>query len=353
MSKIKKRKSTSRSSSKGGNKMLRWIIFIGVFLALIIVMFLGPNTGSINEKKYFYIHTGDDFSQVVNNLNSEGFLINRFSFNVMARTMGYNKNIKPGKYKIESFMSNLSLLRMLRNGKQVPVKLVINKLRTQSDFIKKVSENLEVDSTELNRLLHADTFLAKYGLDSNTAMTGIIPDSYEFWWNTSAYKTLVRLFEYQKKFWTDDRKAKAKQLGFSEVQIYIIASLVEEETNQAEDKPKIASVYINRVRKGMLLQADPTLKFALGDFTLKRLYDKHKAIVSPYNTYMFKGLPPGPICTPSKRTIDAVLNSPSTNYIFFCARADFSGFSDFSVTYEEHQKYAAAFIKAQNERSIK
>lgn len=347
-------RSRKKKNKKNNSRYFKIItILFFVILGIGLFMIFGPNTRVIPADKYFYIHTGDNYDTVLNNLKKQGFINTKFTFDFLAKRASYPNHVRAGKYKIKNMMSNYKLVKMLRNGNQVPVKMVINKIRTKDDFVRFVTDRLEADPSQLRRLMNNDTFLSHYGLDSNTMMCGIIPDTYEFWWNTSADKALKKLLDYQQKFWTDDRKAKAKSLRMSPDSVYIIASIVEEETNKATDKPLIASVYINRLRLGMNLQADPTLKYAANDFTLKRIYDKHKEIVSPYNTYMYKGLPPGPICTPSKTTIDATLNAPKTDYIFFCAKADFSGYSAFASNYADHKKNAEAFIAAQNERGIR
>jgi len=240
----------------------------------------------------------------------------------------------------------------LRSGRQTPVKLVINKLRTKKDFIHYVSSNLEADSLVLQQMLNDNVYLSQFGLDSNTAMVAVMPDTYEFWWNTTADKAYRKFEKYYAKFWTAERKSKAQQLGLSPVEVTILASILEEETNYNKEKPLIASVYINRLKHGMKLQADPTAKYAYGDFTLRRITSALTSLASPYNTYFTAGLPPGPICTPSKKSIEAVLNAPATDYLYFCAKEDFSGAHRFAKTYQEHQKNAHLYQEALNNRGI-
>ncbi len=192
--------------------------------------------------------------------------------------------------------------------------------------------------------------LSKFNVNENTAMTLVIPNTYEFYWSTPTGKILKKLSDERDAFWKrNNRLKKAEDMALSPNQVYTIASIVEEETNKNDEKGNVASVYINRYHKGMPLGADPTIKFALKDFSLKRIYFKHLAVVSPYNTYRNKGLPPGPICTPSTKTIDAVLDAPKTDYLFFVARSDFNGYHTFSVSYAEHQKNAAIYQKALDE----
>jgi len=180
----------------------------------------------------------------------------------------------------------------------------------------------------------------------------IIPDTYEFYWNTSADKTLQKLGKYYNEYWTAERKQKAGDHKLTQSQAIIIGSIVEEETNKNDEKGNVASVYMNRLNKNMKLQADPTVKFAVGDFAIRRITSAHLQNASPYNTYMYSGLPPGPICTPSKKTMEAVLNAPETQYIYFCAKEDFSGYHNFSTNYAEHMRNARLYQKALNARNI-
>ena len=258
--------------------------------------------------------------------------------------------LKPGKYEIKKGASILSIARMLRNNQQTPVKLVINKLRTAENLAHLIGKNFEADSAGVMAYLENKDSLLKFNVDENTAMTLVIPNTYEFYWSTPTGKILKKLSDERNAFWKrNNRLKKAEDMALSPNQVYTIASIVEEETNKNDEKGNVASVYINRYHKGMPLGADPTIKFALKDFSLKRIYFKHLAVVSPYNTYRNKGLPPGPICTPSTKTIDAVLNAPKTDYLIFVARSDFKGYHTFSVSYAEHQKNAAIYQKALDE----
>jgi UPF0755 protein len=239
---------------------------------------------------------------------------------------------------------------MLRNNNQSPVNLVINKLRTPQDLAKIIGRNFETDSSDVIAYLENKDSLSKYDVDENTLMSLVIPDTYSFLWTTTVQKILKRLHSEQESFWTkNNRMQKAERLGFTTKQVYTIASIVEEETNKHDEKGNIASVYINRFKKGMPLGADPTIKFALKDFSLKRIYNKHLQVASPFNTYRNQGLPPGPICTPSAKTIDAVLNAPQTDYLFFVAKSDFSGYHTFATNYTDHLKFAREYQKALDE----
>ncbi len=325
--------------------ILTVLAFLFIAGGIVAWKILGPSVNA-PEKKYFYIKTGDTYAIVKNNLADAKIIESEFWFAQVAKKLNYPKAVKAGRYQINDGMSVLSLIRMLRSGNQSPVNLVITKLRTKEDLAQKVAANFETDSLSVIFFLNNADSLKKFNLDSNTVMTAVIPNTYSISWNTAPAKIFKKLYSDQEKFWNTDRKQKAAALNFTPHQIYTIASIVEEETNKADDKGKIASVYMNRIEKGMKLEADPTVKFAMKDFGLKRIYHKHLQFESPYNTYRQTGLPPGPICTPSPKTIDAVLNAPQTNYIFFVAKPDFNGYSNFAATYPEHLVYAKAYQTA-------
>jgi UPF0755 protein len=240
------------------------------------------------------------------------------------------------------------MVRLLKNGTQSPVRLVINKFRTKEDMAKRLGLLFEPDSLQFIQFLNSPDSLSKMGLDTNTAMTLVIPNTYSVFWNTSANRLYHKLFSESKLFWTSERMAKAAKLGLNKEQVYTLASIVEEESNKNDEKPIIASVYLNRLKKNMRLSADPTVKFALKDFGIKRIRFKHisESAASPYNTYRNSGLPPGPICTPSIKTIDAVLDAAETDYLFFCAKPDFSGYHSFASNEKDHFRNAAAYQKA-------
>ena len=318
-----------------------------MFIAAVFVLWnvFGPTVKN-PDKKFLYIPTNSTYSQVKDSLKRDGFIPNLFVFEKVAKYADYPQNVKAGKYKITDGMSVYSMVKALRTGKQEPVNLVITKLRTKEDLAKRISRSFEVDSLEVIRFLNDPDLLSKFDVDTLTVMTDVIPNTYTYLWTTPINDIFTKLDAENKKFWNSERLAKASRLQLTPKQVYIMASIVEEETNKQEDKGKIASVYINRMHKGMRLAADPTVKYAMRDFGLKRIYHKHLAFPSPYNTYQNAGLPPGPICTPSIKTIDAVLDAPDTDYIFFVARSDFSGFSDFASTYQQHLIYAKAYQQA-------
>jgi len=325
-------------------------IKIAAIATALILAFAGWNifgpVVSAPSEKYFYIHTGSDYENVKNQLSEQHVLSNFFFFDLISKRVGYDKQIRPGRYIVKNRSNIISLIRMLKSGNQEPVRLVINKFRTKEDFAGKIGRNFEADSVAAIRFLLSNDSLAPYHLDTNTVMTIIIPNSYMMWWNGSFRKIFERLKKQHDYFWDGERTAKATKKGYTPEQIYTIASIVEEETNMETDKGKIASVYFNRISKKMKLEADPTVKYAMRNFELKRILHGHLAFPSRYNTYYQTGLPPGPICTPSINTIDAVLDAPATDYIFFVAKPDFSGYSNFASTYKEHLSYAKAYQAA-------
>ena len=326
-------------------------LIYGILLIVLLVggyttwQIFGP-TVSAPESKYFYIKTGTAYSDVRQSLIDEKIIGNTTFFDLVSKKLKYPRLVKAGRYQIKNGSSIFSLLRMLRSGAQAPVNLVINKLRLKEDLAQKIAANFECDSASVMEVLTDAETLRKFNVNNNTLMTIVIPNTYSMLWNSPAKKIIDKLYSEQEKFWNAERLAKAKAMNFTPAQVYSMASIVEEETNKEEDKGKIASVYMNRMNTGMKLQADPTVKFAMKDFGLKRILFKHLTYDSPFNTYVNAGLPPGPICTPSVKTIDAVLNAPQTNYIYFVAKPDFNGYSNFASTYAEHMVFAKAYQQA-------
>ena len=322
---------------------LLFIFVVIAILALGAFHIFGSNTDFSEQKKSFFIKTGSNFTEVMAALQQQKILKNPGTFSLIAQQLKYDKNIKPGKYVIEKGSSIYDIAKILKSGRQNPVNLIIIKLRTKEDLAQKLANNFESDSSTFINLLNNNDSLKKLGLDTNTVMTAVIPNTYTILWNTSASKIFKKLYIEQEKFWSAERKNKAANLNLSPKEVYTLASIVEAESNMDEDKGKIASVYLNRMKTGMRLSADPTVIFALKDFSIRRVYKKYLQFQSPYNTYLNSGLPPGPICTPSIKTIDAVLNAPATNYLYFVAQPNLTGFSNFAATYQEHQTFAKLY----------
>ena len=330
---------------KPGKIFLIIICIVCLAASYVLWMFLGP-TVNAPKSNYFYIHSGSTYQQLKDSLKKNKIISSDFWFDKVATYSHFDRNVKAGKYKIKEGMSVVNLVKMFKSGRQSPVNLVITKLRTKADLAKKIGENFETDSLSVINFLNSNDSLHQFNVDTSNVMTIVIPNTYTYNWNTSIEKVLNKLYAAQQKFWNDERNKKAERLQLTPKEVYILSSIVEEETNRQADKGKIASVYLNRLKKGMRLAADPTIKFAMNDFGLKRIYYKYLSYPSPYNTYIHAGLPPGPINTPSIKTIDAVLDAPETNYLFFVARSDFSGYSDFAATYREHTVYAKAYQQA-------
>jgi len=326
------------------------LILVGAAAAWLL---LGSSTAFEGKHKFVYIRTGSHAEEVVRTLAADSVLRHPSVFKWLAGRLGYWESIKPGKYEIQAGTSTLSLVRKLRSGQQSPVNLVINKVRTKEQLAAQVGRKFECDSASFLSYMNSAQLRDRYGLDSHSVMTLIIPDTYTYFWNSTPEIIFNKLEKRYQNFWTEERKNKAAAKGLTPTQVYILASIVEEETNKHDEKGNVASVYLNRIKKGMPLQADPTVKFALQNFGLTRIREGHLAATSPYNTYRNKGLPPGPICTPSAVTLDAVLDAPETQYIYFVAKSDFSGYHVFAQDYPTHLKYAREYRKALDSLEIR
>ncbi len=344
--------------------MLKKVIVSILLIVVVIGAYIGytmytriymPNVTLTKSKTaYFYIKTGSTFTDVANSLYEGGYIKNRTSFEwVSQKKSNFTENIKPGKYLLKEGMSNNELVDLLRSGKQEPVKLSFDHIRTIKELAGKVSREIEADSISIYNLLTDSDFVSKYGLDNKTILTLFIPDTYDFYWNTSAEQMVKKMAQEYKSYWTDERKQKAKAMNLSQSEVSILASIVQSEQSvRADERPRVAGLYINRLKIGMRLQSDPTVIYAVGDFEIERVTGKHLAIESPYNTYRNLGLPPGPIVLPSIKSLDAVLNYEKHHYIYMCAKEDFSGYHNFAVDYDEHMKNARKYQQELNRRNI-
>ena len=336
-------------------KKIIWAVLIVLLAGAAVVawIFLGPATGFREKREFLYIRSDAATKQaVMDSLRTNKIISNEAAFEFLASRMNYWQKIKPGKYEIARGASLLEIVRRLRNGQQSPVDLVITKYRLKEDFARSAGNRFEFDSTQMLQFLNSPDSLKAFGVTPETAMWVVLPDTYRYFWNTTPRKVYTKLHEESEQFWTAERKAKAQALGLTPVQAHIIASIIEEETTNHAEKDTIASVYINRFRIGMPLQADPTVKFAVRDFAAKRVAGEMLNSESPYNTYRHRGLPPGPICTPTKLTIDKVLNAATTNYLYFVAKPRLGGHL-FSATYDEHLKKRAEYLQADKLRREK
>lgn len=307
-----------------------------------------------NEKEAIvYIYPDMDKEELADTLKSRLGVKFGGRTATMLRLLDADMTKRAGAYRIEENMSPLHAARRLQRGSQTGVRFTFSYARTKEQFAERVSHRLLMSKDSLLNRLNDPTFCRKYGKTPETISSIFFPDSYEFYWTVSPDDFADRMYVFYNAFWNEERKAKAAALGLSPDEVTTLASIVEEEIAKRDEAGKVARLYINRLRKGILLQADPTVKFAIGDFSLRRIYGSMLKTDSPYNTYMYKGLPPGPIRFAGKRTIDAVLDAPEHPYIYMCAKEDFSGYHNFTASYAEHKANARRYQRELNRRGIK
>lgn len=323
------------------------LIVLLILAAAAAYLVLGPGTAFAPEKKSFYVHTGKtDQPSIMASMHSVKYFRFPQVFQWLATQMGVWDHVKSGRYEIPNGYSLYHFARDLRDGRTTPIHLILTNVHTNEELAGALGNLFEPDSLDVIRFLDNPDSVRSYDRDTDNIRTLIIPGTYQANWNTTT-TDLLRMFQAQERqFWTPERHAQAQAQGLTPGQAYILASIVEAETRKDSDKPLIASVYLNRLRKGMRLAADPTIKYAMRDFNLKRIYEKYTRVESPYNTYLYTGLPPGPIGTPSVKTLDATLTAPATDYLFFVAKADFSGYSVFASDFATHERNAKAYQAA-------
>ena len=336
------------------NKYFKWSVYLAItiFIYFAYILFMPNIFPRTEEKTYLCIPDSSTFSDVVNILEKDAKVGNTLAFKQVAGILHYGAKIRSGRYELKSGMNNFQLVRILRSGRQTPVKLSFNNIRTKEQLAGRLGMQLMADSTSILNLLNDSVFLVAYNLNPNTSISLFIPNTYEVFWNINAKELFERMNKEYSIFWTDERKAKAAAIPLTQSEVSSLASIVEEETNNKTDRPMVAGLYINRLRLKMPLQADPTVKFALGDFSIKRILFGHLRSNSPYNTYKIIGLPPGPIRVSTPNGIDAVLNYSHHNYIYMCASETLNGEHKFAVTWEEHKINAAKYQKELNDRKI-
>ena len=336
------------------NKKVKWIIAAIVALGVIALacaapyFFMGaPSEGVVKVRKGSTVDMiGDSVKQHVDRAFGKRVV-------TMLNVMGAKVENREGAFRITQGMSPFTAARRIKNGVQDGIRFTFNNVRTLDEWTTRWGDTFMEGPDAMRKALKDSAVCAKYGKTPQTTVCLLMPDTYEFYWNVSPMKMLDRMFDYYNDFWTSDRKAKAQQLGLTPDQVATVASIVEEETSKADERGKVARLYLNRYQQGMRLQADPTVKFAIGDFSIKRITVPMTQVKSPYNTYQVDGLPPGPIRLPEKSTIDAVLDAPQHDFIYMCARADFSGYHDFSRDYATHLDNAHRYQAALNARGIK
>ena len=340
-------------------KKLFWFAVTTLFLLAVswgIIMFgriYGINAGP-EEQDYIslFIPTGATYEDVIDSLEANGLLRDFNFFDWVARKKGYPRRVKPGHYIINRDLSNNHLVNMLRAGLQTPVDVVITNARTTEDIAGRVSAQIEADSAAIVKLLGDTVLIENYGFDQYSILALFIPNTYEFWWNTNAEDFIERMHKEYDNFWNNERLKKADELKMTPEEVVTLASIVVSESNKEDEYATIAGLYINRLRKGMKLQADPTVIYATGDFSRRRVLRKDTMVDSPYNTYLYTGLPPGPISIPSIRAIDAVLNHEKHDYLYLCAKDDFSGYHVFARTLAQHNRNARLYQVALNRQNI-
>ncbi len=325
----------------------------GIFSYKLYKRVYRSNIFTPDRKDYLlYIPTGSEYADVIRLLDSLHLVKDKKSFSWVAEKKNYPNHVYPGRYRIKNRSSNNDLINKLRAGSQEPVRIRFNNIRTLDQFAIRISEQLEMQPAELLNLLNSKEVQDQYGFSKETIKCMFIPNTYEFYWNVSAERFVERMHEEYEAFWKGKRDRKAEQLGMTRTEVITLASIVNEETSKDKEKARIAGLYINRLNKPMRLQADPTVIYAVGDFSIQRVLRKHYQINSPYNTYRNDGLPPGPICIPEISSIDAVLNYEKHNYLYMCARADFSGYHEFATTLSQHNRNAAKYRRELNKRKI-
>jgi len=327
---------------------------MGVIGYVVYQWIEAPNVNH-DGPRVIYISTGSTYEDVVSILKDSNILINDASFHRVASWMKYPESvIKAGKSTIKPSLSNRDLIGLLRSGNQTPIKLLVNNVRTVENLVARIGEQIETDSSTLLHYFLDPVTIEKYGLNSDNFLTLFIPNTYEVYWNVTPADLLARLKSEHDKFWSQKgRREKAIELGLSESQVYSLASIVEKETQARAERPTVAGLYLNRLKIGMPLQADPTIVFATKLFDLRRVLNVHLEVDSPYNTYKNAGIPPGPIYMPSLSSIDAVLNSEEHTYLYMCARPDDSGLHAFASNQRGHSINASRYHAWLNARGIK
>ena len=308
---------------------------------------------SHTEHTYLYIDKDDNIDSVYTKIEEAGAPQQMLGFKLLSNILGYDEAVKTGKYEIGNHLTTIDIIRNLRNKHQVPVRLTIPNVRTMSRLSYKLAKSIEPDSAELMQCFTDSAFCEKYHSTPATISCLFLPNTYEVYWDITPEQLATKMEKESMKFWSKERRAKADSLEMTLTEVMTLASIVDQETANNAEKPKIAGMYLNRLKKGMLLQADPTVKFALQQFSLRRILHEHLKFDSPYNTYIYKGLPPGPISIPALSSIEAVLNADPNDYLFMCAKEDFSGTHNFASTYSEHLKNARKYTRALNARGIK
>lgn len=327
------------------------VILLGIAGAAHIYYYFFAPPFQLKETTYIYIDRDDDIDSVYNKIIEAGNPKQMHGLKSQVMRKGYN--IKTGRYAIKPTDNMRYLYSRLSMGYQTPVKLTIGSVRTLDRIARNASRQLMIDSTEIANLINDTAYISQLGYTPQTLPALFIPNTYEVYWNMTAKDFMARMQKEHKAYWNEKRMKQAEAIGLTPIEVATLASIVEEETAVNAEKPMVAGLYINRLKRGMLLQADPTVKFSLQEFGLKRILYKHLEVDSPYNTYKYAGLPPGPIRVPSYQGLESVLNYAHHNYLYMCAKEDFSGTHNFAVNSAQHAANARRYQQALNRKGIR
>jgi UPF0755 protein len=332
------------------------LIIVGIFILAAVTFFCRLVYGMAvipkDGRSVVNIPENASFSQVMDSVKANLEIKNQKLLEWIAKKKRYPDLVKPGKYVFDGSLSYNELINILRGGRQTPVKITFSNIRTLNELAGRFGGQIEPDSAQILSFFSDPENYRSDGFTREDIISVFIPDTYEFYWSTSTVKLYNRMLREYRRFWNRERIQKSESVGLTQVEVSTLASIVDQEAAKQDEKPRIAGVYINRLKRGIPLQADPTIKFALNDFTINRILYKHLEVDSPYNTYKYSGLPPGPIGCPSIEGIDAVLNAEKHDYLYFAAKADFSGYHNFSRTLSEHNRYANQYQRELNKRKI-
>ena len=299
-----------------------------------------------------FISENTTFKQISDSLHVNNVLKNEKAFKWISKKKSYPMAIKQGRYLFKKGMNTNQVVNMLRAGIQETVDVTFNNVRFKENLAGKVSKYIQADSVSILNLFSDEKKIKAFGFNTETFRTMFIPNTYEFYWTTSAGEFANRMKLEYDRFWNDSRKAKAEKLNLSPEEVITLASIIQSETIKPDELKRVSGLYINRLKRGIPLQADPTVKYAVGDYSLKRVLNKHLEIESPYNTYKYAGLPPGPIAFPEISAIDAVLNYEEHKFLYMCAKEDFSGYHNFAKTLAQHNRNAAKYRAALDTNKI-
>lgn len=329
-------------------------LFAATFTFYFYQVFRTPNLQAEKEDRFLLIPTGATYRTVMDSLRKNNMVRDELSFSLLAKMTGYQDRVLPGRYLIHKDMNNRDAVRLLKAGSQTPVRLTFNNVRLKEELVQKVARNLEMSPDTLLSRLSSRAAAGKYGFDTTTIMCMFLPNTYEVLWTVKPDNLLDRMSREYQKFWNEARRQRAGAIGFTPVEVSILASIVEaEQMRHNDEKPRVAGLYVNRLKAGMPLQADPTLIFALRDFSIRRVLKVHREVDSPYNTYARPGLPPGPINLPSLASLEAVLHYEKHDYVYMCAKEDFSGYHRFTNDFNQHLNNARLFQASLNKLNIR